>query len=334
MPAKLKALLLEQWLPRLREHPHRRRLARAGRLFGICLMVISLVFLSTILAYSWTEIRPYLAQANLWYLLAAQIATTGALLFGGVMWFFVQKALGVPTSWSESFWVHLLSNITKYAPGFAWQYASKGYLTKQRGATVRQSTLLILTEFLLLILGGILLGALAALFSGDRIRLFGEAQLARAMWLGVGGGATGGIVVWYRILLRYLPDSAQRLQITYYVTALVSGVVGWCLFALSVWFLIRSLVVVGPADVIYCLFALVFAGVASILVVFVPGGFGIREASLAVLLGNLLPFALGATVGILLRGSVIIGELLGAGAVLLLFRPRAKQTYEVPDDSG
>ena len=68
------------------------------------------------------------------------------------------------------------------------------------------------------------------------------------------------------------------------------------------------------------LFALIASGIVSILIVIIPSGLGVREATLAALLTGLLTFEIATVVSILMRLSVIISELMGLSLLPYLIK--------------
>ncbi len=86
---------------------------------------------------------------------------------------------------------------------------------------------------------------------------------------------------------------------------IVVAVIGWLLYAVSTWYFARALYPVPLDGLWQCLFALTVGGVVSLLVIVVPVGLGVREATMSLLLVGLLPLSLAVVVSIVTRLSVV-----------------------------
>ena len=74
--------------------------------------------------------------------------------------------------------------------------------------------------------------------------------------------------------------------------------------------------------------ALVVSSIVGILVIVVPAGLGVREATLAWLLADTLPIEIGVIVSILIRLGIVVGELFAFGGVFWVRRFRSKAVPE------
>jgi hypothetical protein len=305
----------------------RLRGSRLEKFLAGAIMLGSLTFVALALWRGWGEVAPSLQHVDGWLLAAAEGCILVALLLGGITWAWVQQGMGLGFGFGESLGVHFLSAITKYLPGYAWQFLSKAYLVRGRQVSPGAIGLALLTEFVLLLLGG---GVLAFALAG----WYGPAwpvirPIPRWVWLAAGtftGLSLTGYLGW---LVRRLKTNGQAIAARCLWLALAAGTIGWGFFALAAWLAARSLLPVAVADLPQAAFALILAMLASILVLFVPGGVGVREMALAFLLQGMLPLSLGVTVSLLLRLGVVLGELGGFGLAFLarqtdsgLLRPR------------
>lgn len=310
-----------QFFQRVLRFHHSKRGRRLERLVGIALLAASLVFLSAILIQGWSQVRPYLSQISLVPLVIGQLCTIAALLLGAMMWSLIQQAMGLGFSWQESMTIHMMSSITKYVPGYAWQYLSKAYLSGRRGGSTSRITLAILTEFALLVTGGVVVAAACGLL-GRQDWQFAWDVPPWAWWLSGTVALLVGIG-WNLATLR-LARSGDRLvaraRLLWY--ALGIGMVGWITFAAAAWLTSRSLYPVTASMFPQHVVALVTSVIVGLIIVIVPGGLGVRETSLAVLLSSVVPFTLGLVVGVMIRLSIILWELVGFGVALQLRKSR------------
>lgn len=256
-------------------------------------------------------------------LIASLFASIAAVFLGTLGWWFTLKSFGHRPTWLESARVHLLANLAKYVPGYAWQLVGKAYLSKNLNLSPKQSGLAMLTEFAQLISLGLVISFV--LLPQDLItRWLGASIFANKVILGAGIVilATALLPLLSRLLKnspRYL--SNLQIQPTLLASASLAILVGWLALGLSFWLLGLSLMPVDLNDLPFFIFTLTAAFIIGLMIVFVPGSIGVRESLIVVILITRFPNASQAVlIGILSRVIITIGELISTGVVLLLHR--------------
>lgn len=285
---------------------------------GFLIVTLSAGFLVFMLIQGWNELKLHFATMKLLPLFAGFIFSMLAFGLGGLLWHVTQKAFSLGNSWQKSMEVHILSNITKYAPGYAWQYVSKGYLANADSSSVGRITSALVTEVVLLFSPGLILAAFVAINWGNSWQL--SWSLPSWTWLLiilVFGIATVG---WLVLLNNPKMSSGRPVNRLYLLYGWLISMAGWLAYSIACWFYVASMQPIGLYALGQCAFALVIAATVSFLAIFVPGGFGIREMVLATLLSGLSTPAVGITVSLLMRFSVLFSELLSCVVVLLYKR--------------
>jgi hypothetical protein len=279
------------------------------KIITIGVLFLSLSFLILVLSKGWYEVVPYLKQINFLLLLAGLCSTFVALLLGGLMWWLVQKGVGLGLGLYESIAIQFTSDISKYIPGYAWQYMSKAYLVnRSRKTPTRQIGIAIMSEFILLTLGGAgFAGLLAWIFNLDLPLRW---QIPHWLWLVITGSCLLVILLWIIWVPRLLVGQRISYDGKTLWLAMIVGLIGWLIFSLAVWLIARSLFPLRWDGFPQVGFALALSGIIGIVVIFAPNGIGVREATMTLLLQGLLPLPIGAVVSVLVRLSVILGELI------------------------
>jgi len=296
------------------------------KLVGTVILASSLLFLSAVLIQSWPQITPYLRRMDIRLLAAGQLCTIVALLLGGVMWSLIQAAFDLGFSWREGIALHLVSGITKYIPGYAWQYVSKAYLSQKRGASLKRITVAMLTEFVLLLTGGVIT---ATPWGWLVLRFWHPLSLVLPSWGWPIVGTTALLVIatWNSMAARWGAGDHCQVRQGGLWAALGAAIGGWMALAAAAWLMSRALYPISADDFPQHVVALVVSGIAGLLAIVVPSGLGVREMTLALLLQGVLPLTIGIVVSILVRLSIVLGELIGIAVVLRLgwYRLRAPE---------
>jgi hypothetical protein len=247
------------------------------------------------------------------------------ILAGGWAWQLILSGLGYGLPLRTCLRIHCLANLAKYVPGYAWQLMGKAYLTRQQGVPAA-----VVGVGLVLEMCGLLATALLAglLFWPSRMTLpllSGISSLHRlllALALVLGLALTPALLgAWGRLAARrhwWGAASTARSSTLWYAFAVMLA--AWCLFGLGLAASIAAVMPLTPAITQQAIHALAFSFVVSLLVVFVPGGIGVREGMLVLLLDGALSPGLAGLVAIASRLVLMVGEVLAAGLVMALVR--------------
>ena len=256
----------------------------------------------------------FLAQIDFGRLAGSLAAMAGALLLVSSRWGLTLYALKEPIPWWTGTRIWFLSQAGRYLPGGIWPYVSRFYLCRDRigTGTVVMSMLL---ETILRVLSEVLVFLIfLPLWPGKQL-LSGSLMLLTAGGLIVGGGLLHpsllrriGRLSWlHRVGITMaddapLPDYGTLLGLlAYYVfSVLVVGVA----FSL----LVRAIYPLPWRDVPALTGSLAIAVVLGFLVPLAPGGWGVREGVLAVLLGQIMPSAVAVIVAVACRFLLSVAE--------------------------
>jgi len=215
----------------------------------------------------------------------------------------------------------LVANMGRYIPGKIFQLAGLALLAKREGVSGMQAGAAAITGQLLNLLAAALVGGWAAYAAGSIPEGFGLAAgvaVVLAVVLLVGVGGAGRILRWS---LRRSGHEAEVVLPGRGVLALcLAGyIVGWAAYGLAFFWLARGAGLDVPlATAVTAFSGAYFVGYISL----VPGGIGVREGGLYVLLVSVLGPQGSLVLAALQRVWITVGELLGAvgGAVLLKTR--------------
>lgn len=256
-------------------------------------------------------------------IVASLVGMVLVVLLGGLMWWVLLRDQGATVSVPVAIEIVTLSQIAKYLPGNMGHIVGQVTLATAAGIPlgIAMSSLLISTLWLLSI--GLGMGALALMFFVD------VPFLTDDFVIGLPGMLLLGLLLasmpWLGIPLinRWLPGLARKvgggslLTVPRFSTALALGL-GFllCFIIFGVMLKLQTLLIfdIHAGDVVAFTFLFTAAWVAGYLMPGAPGGLGVREAVMLLLLSPVVGPAAAAGLGVTMRLVSVAGD----GAAFLL----------------
>jgi hypothetical protein len=310
--------------------PRRRRLNTAVRAIAL---LLSLGFLAAVTASQWQELRAYEWSLQPGWLALSYAALFAAWLLELSAWRFILGTLGGALRWRRAAQTWFLASLARYIPGNIWQFLGMAELAADDGVS-RITTLT--SIFLYQILGtaaGLSLAAVYFAVAGAGAWLSALRPLLLLVPL--------GLLLCHPRLLSWMLNQVMRLLKRPPVeVTLTWGQIWLVLLAyLGVWLLMGSgfallakAVVPVSAEQFAALIAVWAAAfVVGYLSMLVPGGLGVREGVMILLLAPVFVAPEPTIVALLARLWMVGGELAGAGLALASrTRDRRRQAVEIP----
>jgi uncharacterized membrane protein YbhN (UPF0104 family) len=251
-----------------------------------------------------------------------------ASLFGAVLLFFLDaygwhlilKALGNDLPAARTMQVWLVSSLARYIPGGVWSYASRVALAKAEGISVAAASVSLYLETLLLLTSSLAIGLLAVLWG---IGFPVHPLLAGVLWIGLGLLLHPRVLLWLKKLpgraglemqTIVFPDLRRTLTVYFYYLFfwVLFGFVFVGFVAAAYPIVLEHWVPVG-ASVALGFFA-------GFVIFFVPGGIGVRESVLYLLLLPFMPASVSLIVSVASRLWLMAAEGISIVAILLYGR--------------
>lgn len=245
-----------------------------------------------------------------------------ASLLGSVVWHSMMRSFHLTLPWRQNVIIHMTSNAAKYIPGYGWHYVSKGYLLSDTGAKVPSRFLVIVSEVVILISSGSVLGLTSmtvpshSMLAYDNLRIWPVGTLLLVIFATLGW--VGFVHHTVATTDHHLQSWRDRFLFTLWICVawIVAGI-GWIALSAAVLLFIKALDATTAATFLDGVIALTFSSIVSLAVIFVPAGLGVREVTMAALLAPSVSVSLAVTASIMLRLAVILCEILQLGVVLM-----------------
>jgi glycosyltransferase 2 family protein len=240
----------------------------------------------------------------------------------GQIWRLLLSDHGFSPSWQQVQVIFAITQFGKYVPGNVGQFLGRVFMAREIGIPVSVTANTMLIE---IIWGAGMGGGLALLsmvfFVEEQALGFGMVKLGLTVvilmflpWLGI------------NFVNRFIPKIAKRLSGGYVISSprLITALVVALLFLLNFWIMgvilkLQALwffdVTAGSVIELTCLFAI--AWLAGYLVPGAPGGLGVREAMMVMLLSPVLGPGTAVGLSLTLRLTTTVGDAVAFGLGIL-----------------
>jgi glycosyltransferase 2 family protein len=291
------------------------------------LHLAKLVFASAILYFiirtvlnNWAGIESYTWDFNPLYMVISVIVFFAGYVLLAWIWAGVLRSTGNPVSFGEAWDIYFIGNLGRYIPGKVWTIALTAYMSEKHrvpGVTAATasvfaqaysvlSSLVIFALFFILYgysFAGIHLDWTAPVFVIFLLVFLAPKNLERAL---------------NRLLARMgRTQCSLGLDTIGAVKIMFFYLLSWILFGAAFWIFVMSVTNNHSLGLFFLTGVFVVSNVTGFFAVFVPGGLGVREWIIGILLAGYVPAGVGILVAFLLRLLTTLVELICVLFVLI-----------------
>ena len=299
-----------QWLVNKFDQINNGKSGVGRNLIKLLFIIIWIVFLISLLWVSWQNhqvILPYLAGANLIYLIGVLFSYAVSLSTVVIVWALIMTKFKVPVNFWTNAHVYCLTLAARRLPGTIWYIG--GRLIVYQRLKVLKSVVLVASifEFILLLLSGGITGVLFFSIAGVI-----DSFLAIAAMVGI---IAISLFLFLPLVQKYTTkvngsEIFRSIPVLTIFSWLLIYVVTWIMGGIMVVYLVKIFQVVESSDYSFIIGAWAISGVAGALTLFLPSSFGVTEISLTALLSWIMPFPLAGVIAISARLITMILEVL------------------------
>jgi hypothetical protein len=271
---------------------------------------------------NYQKISVYLETISVW-----RVVLSFVLLFLGKFALsdltrFSLKKVDVKLDYKDALTITSITQLGKYLPGGIWHVAGKFGIYKARKVTTKKSTAAIIFENIWLLSSALVIGATCLLISSQDVLcefndIFCNAATNRAILIGLP-------IIWLAALLLvdYFFFKENRYNFKDFILLIGEMLVIWVSFGISFWLVFPlhsgfEMAITGAFSISW---------VAGYVAFFAPGGIGIREYLLTIILAAYFSSGEVATYATIHRLIWVLVEIiLGAGSSLLFGIPMTAQ---------
>lgn len=302
-----------------------RRLAPVSRWLGPGVAVVASAFVVRVLAREWDAARQALAAASAGWIVAAGTLSLAAMVAMALPWRRVLGRFGAVLALPETVGLYFVGEVGKYLPGGVWSVVGRAELARRAGVRRPSAYASVALSLVTLYLAAAVVAApllLAAAPGSPRQVTLVVLAAASAGVVALNPRLVGlGLGLAERLLRRPLtleppPWRASLGLVALYLPA-------WALVGAATWCVARSL---DPAAGLAAVAgAAVVSWLAGFVVLGVPGGVGVREATFVALVSGMASGPAAAT-AVVARLLFIVVDVLGAVVALAWLRQSGLRT--------
>ncbi|MFL6621736.1 MAG: lysylphosphatidylglycerol synthase domain-containing protein [Sulfurifustis sp.] len=269
------------------------------RLLRVAYVLVALGFMAFVITREWDKLRILEWHYRVDLLLFSIVLAAIMYALNGYGWHLILKALGYELPAYRSVYVWIFASLARYVPGGVWSLASRVALAKAEGVGVAEATVSLYIEALLLLAASLAVGA-AALISAAGFPLSLPAAIVML------GGFAFLLHPKVVALTRLIPGRIGKAfsQVSIPAPLPMLRLYGcylfvFVLYALAFVFFVDSVSPLPLQNWVLVGASMPLAFFAGFIIVFAPGGIGVRESALYLLLSPYLsgPEALLISVG-------------------------------------
>lgn len=274
------------------------------RLLQAAVVTAIIVFLVRSVAVNWDKVREFDWSFDPGFLTLSVALFILSYAMLPWIWARVLKATGYPIRYGLAWNIYFYSNLAKYIPGKIWTILGVSYVAGKYGIPARASAASAVFAQLYSLLSSIVFFSIFLILKEFRTGIAGIAWLVPVVL------ALLTVSVFpepleraANVVLRRL--GRQELDIAFSTRDAVQFIflylLWWCFTGIAFGVFVASVAGWGQVNLLFAagMFALAYA--AGFLAIFAPGGIGVREGVLAVLLGSYLPVSVAIIIAALAR---------------------------------
>ncbi|RKX71462.1 hypothetical protein DRP53_01405 [candidate division WOR-3 bacterium] len=294
--------------------------------FSIILIIVAVYFLVRTLITNWSLIPFSELYFNPKFLLLSFFFLYLNFIISVLGWQNILPTFNLRIDFSTAYWIMSTSQIAKYIPGGIWFTVSRMQLAGRANLREEPTAFSVVVETCLIFLTGIILLFLAMLKVGNII----DFKLLLPLLI-------VSILLLYPPFLRALANLAMTLlkRPKVYFNLPLKKVLTLCIFYFGVWFfqivgfffLIRSFYALPFKDFPTIALTYIASWIGGFVVIYAPGGIGIREGIMSFLLSKNILLGLAVGISIIARAWTSIYELIVFLTAQLLVKKKASLDF-------
>ncbi|MDP2984544.1 MAG: lysylphosphatidylglycerol synthase domain-containing protein [Candidatus Latescibacter sp.] len=294
---------------------------RALSLFvRLTLAVAVLFFVIRAVLNNWAEVRSYSWDFNPTFLVLSVMVFLGGYIFLAWIWGRVLYSAGHPVSFGAAWDIYFIGNLGRYIPGKVWTVAFTAYVAEKYGVpAVAAGTLSVFAQAYSVI-SSLVIFALFFICNGSLLKgipLEWTAPIFILVLLIFLAPGNLGRALNFLLARLGRERSSIRLDTIGALKIMLWYFLSWLVFGAAFWLFMIAITGDRSLQPFFLTGVFVVSNVTGFLAVFTPGGLGVREGIMGLLLAGYIPAGVGILAAFLLRLLTTMVELSCVAFVLI-----------------
>lgn len=294
------------------------------RAIAVAVIGAAVYFVVRTVVRDWAVISEYEWSLKWWLLLASIAIGCAASFVNAKVMQRIMKAFGARVPFSRFGFLFMAANFGRYVPGKVAQIAGLLVFMKREGVprTVTFASMVVYQGLLILVAGIVGISLVGP-------EIITKAAPGISIWV-VFAAAIVGIVLTIPSIMERIVNLGlgllKRERIVYdlsirdWAVAFIALVIGWILFGIAFAVMNASITGLEIAQFPYACGAFVLAFMIGWLVLIAPGGLGVREGILLLILAAIYPSGIAGLIATVARVWIFIIEAVSLGIAALIFK--------------
>jgi uncharacterized membrane protein YbhN (UPF0104 family) len=304
------------------------------KLLAAALVVAAVAFIARTVVTNSRDLATFEWRVRGGILVLSVVAHIGVLAWGVFVWSRVLRHFAVrDTSFPSLLRIWAFSNAARYIPGVVWQFVAAARLAAASGL----SQVVTLSSMLVHVMLSLTSACVVAVATLPLARLGLAPEVAWFLRIALPVAAVGcAHPAWINLGLRMIPRALHREVLVWHgrwtdgIGLLALATVSWALYGVAYYLFLLALKPIPLSALPDAAGVNALSFVAGYLAIPAPGGLGVRESAMTLLLTPLFPAGVAAVVAVAARLWSIVAEVgLAAIATLLRGGPRGSAHADV-----
>jgi len=281
------------------------------RALKVLVPLIILIILGRAIIENWIQIQEKLVLNNPIYFLLFILCLVLTHFAGAYFWFKVTGLYSSKVSFKESFRVFVVSNFGRFVPGIALHYAARVYLSKKLGLKIKEGVSLVVLEAYYTLAGAFVLSFTA--FPVVLVKIPNSWLITLLFFVALLLIFLTPPQIVFNLLkkvsyFRKIIPEFKNFSFNWHIMLLLIPILSFFLNGLAFWFLSASLHEIELSKLIPIIGLFCISWAIGFLTPVAPGGLGVTDLSLALLLGSFYDFSFASFLVLVYRFGLIFSE--------------------------
>jgi len=298
---------------------------RAARIAKFVVPLIVIFFVGRVILNNWEQVRTAEWEVRPAYLALSFLLSCGWFVFRPYGWNIILNGFGHPVPFPAAFRVTRKAELSRYVPGGVWQFVSRVFLLREWGVSAAACLAATILDLFLATLASLIpaLWTLESAFEG--FKTYHQVVLFAFPVVSIFFVHPKLLNAWAGFLAHRLRQEWTPLELPWHsllgIWALY--VLGWVMLGAGVSLFCHGVLRIPEGNGLFIGSSYTVAWLVGTLTMIAPGGMGIREGVLGLLLSQILPTGPAFTLAVGIRLWTLLVEIVTFGAGSLMPRHEA-----------